>query len=300
MPVNDIDAPQRISADHLIPLIPGVIFQLHLARNGHMRFPYIEGGGEALKHIDRDLLSQNAGELVEQLTGNDHPKIMSAIERSARWMLPLTTRFLLTFPKEKPHWIAVSARPKTVADGVQWNGIMMDISDQVSEEQRLRKLSDTDPLTELPNRRKLMVHLTNIASLSTRHGTPLSIMMIDIDHFKRLNDRWGHLHGDDVLKQLATQAQSLLRCEDMIARLGGEEFMVVLPLTSLQHCHTLADRIRHAISVYDFGMGAGQVTLSIGIAEFRCGEPLTSLIERADQALYTAKDIGRDCVCLLR
>ncbi|OZT73167.1 GGDEF domain-containing protein [Vreelandella boliviensis] len=300
MPVNDIDAPERVSADHLVAHIPGVIFQFHRARNGHMRFPYLEGGGAALKHIDCDLLAQNAGQLVEQLTGNDHPRIMSAIERSARWMLPLTTRFRLPFPKDKPHWIAVSAKPKPVVDGVQWNGIMMDISHQVGEEQRLRKLCDTDPLTQLPNRRKLMMHLTHVASLSTRHGTPLSIMMIDIDHFKRLNDRWGHLHGDDVLKQLATHAQSLLRCEDMIARLGGEEFMVVLPLTPLQPCHALADRLRQAISVCDFGMGPGQVTLSIGVAEYRCGEPLTSLIERADQALYSAKDVGRDCVCHLR
>ncbi|MGP9766739.1 GGDEF domain-containing protein [Halomonas sp. AOP13-D3-9] len=300
MPVNDIDTPQRVCADHLVTHIPGVIFQFHRARNGHMRFPYLEGGGAALKHIDRDLLAENASPLVEQLTGSDHPKIMSAIERSARWMLPLTTRFRLPFPKDKPHWIAVSAKPKPVEDGVQWNGIMMDISDQVAEEQRLRKLCDTDPLTQLPNRRKLMMHLTHVASVSTRHGTPLSIMMIDIDHFKRLNDRWGHLHGDDVLKQLATHAQSLLRCEDMVARLGGEEFMVVLPLTPLQQCHTLADRLRQAISVRDFGMGSGQVTLSIGVAEYRCGEPLTSLIERADQALYSAKDVGRDCVCHLR
>lgn len=300
MTVKEIDPAQIISADHLVALIPGVIFQLHRAHNGHMRFHYLEGGGKALQRIDRDLLAVNASPLIEKLTGDDHPKIMSAIEHSARWMLPLTTRFRLPFPKDSPHWIAVSAQPAPVADGVQWNGIMMDISDQVSEERRLRILCDTDPLTELPNRRKLMTHLTNAASLSTRHGTPLSIMMIDIDHFKRINDRWGHLHGDDVLKQLAQHAQSLLRCEDMIARLGGEEFMVVLPLTPLQQCHAFADRIRRAVSEHDFGMGSGQVTLSIGVAEYRCGEPLNSLIERADQALYSAKGIGRDCVCLLR
>lgn len=300
MPVNDINAPPQVSADHLVPHIPGVVFQFHRAHNGLMRFPYLEGGGVILKHLDRDQLALNAGLLVEQLTGADHPKIMSAIERSARWMLPLTTRFRLPLPEGSARWIAVSAKPKAVADGVQWNGIMMDISDQVVEEHRLRKLCNTDPLTGLPNRRKLMVHLTHEASLSTRHGTPFSIMMIDIDHFKRFNDRWGHLHGDDVLKQLSSQAQALLRCEDMIARLGGEEFMGVLPLTPLQQCHTLADRLRQAISTYDFGMGAGQVTLSIGVAEYRCGEPLTSLIERADQALYNAKDGGRDCVCLLR
>lgn len=144
-----------------------------------------------------------------------------------------------------------------------------------------------------------MVHLTNLASLSSRHGTPLSVMMLDIDQFKRLNDRWGHLQGDEVLKQLAIQAQSLLYSEDMIARLGGEEFMAVLPLTPVKQCQQLANRLRHRIAEHDFGVGTGQVTLSIGVAEYRCGEPLESLIDRADQALYSAKDVGRDCVCLL-
>ena len=302
MPVNDAPVPPAAipqSADTLVPHIPGVLFQFYRSHSGHMHFPYLEGGGMALAYVDRQQLATNASQLIEQLTGNDHPKVMSAIERSARWMLPLNTRFRLPFPKAKPHWIAVSANPEPIESGVRWNGIMLDITDQVLEELRLRKLSDTDPLTGLPNRRKLMGQLTHLTSLSTRHGTPLSIMMIDIDHFKRLNDRWGHLQGDSVLAQLADVTQSLLRCEDMVARLGGEEFMVVLPLTSLQQCHKLADRLRHTIADYDFGIGQGNVTLSIGVAEYRCGEPLVSLIERADRALYSAKDVGRDCVCLL-
>ncbi|AVI63663.1 GGDEF domain-containing protein [Halomonas sp. GFAJ-1] len=298
MPVDSvISAPQ--SADLLVPLIPGVVFQFYRSHCGQMRFSYLEGGGESLKHIDRHQLAKDANQLIKQLTDSDHPKIMSAIERSARWMLPLSTRFRLPFPNAKPRWIAVSAKPEPAANGVFWNGIMMDITDQVAEEQRLRKLCDTDPLTGLPNRRKLMLHLNHLSSLSARHGTPLSIMMIDIDHFKRLNDRWGHLEGDNVLKKLAIKTQALLRSEDMAARLGGEEFMVVLPLTPLQQCHKLADRLRDAIANHDFGVGTGQVTLSIGVAEYRCGEPLDSLITRADQALYSAKDVGRDCVCLL-
>ncbi|PCF94894.1 GGDEF domain-containing protein [Vreelandella nigrificans] len=298
MSVNDaIPAPQ--SADHLVPHIPGVVFQFYRSHCGKMRFNYLEGGGAALKYIDRQQLALDASQLVRQLTNIDYPKIMSAIERSARWMMPLSTRFRLPFPKGKPHWIAVSAKPEPAVGGVCWNGLMMDITDQVAEESRLRKLCDTDPLTGLPNRRKLMAHLTHLSSLSARHGTPLSIMMLDIDHFKQLNDRWGHLEGDNVLKLLATKTQALLRSEDMVARMGGEEFMVVLPLTPLQQCHKLADRLRDSVACYDFGVGVGQVTLSIGVAEYRCGEPLTNLIERADKALYGAKDIGRDCVCLL-
>ncbi|KPQ26677.1 MULTISPECIES: GGDEF domain-containing protein [unclassified Halomonas] len=297
MPVND--SPLTLNAEQLIRQVPGVVFQFHRTHNGHMAFPFMEGAGLTVAPIDRDQLAQDANTALEQLTGTDYPKLMSAIERSARWMLPLTTRFRLALPGHKSPWMAVSATPEPIPSGVRWHGIMMDISDQVSEEQRLRKLCDTDPLTSLPNRRKLMVHLTNLASLSSRHGTPLSIMMVDIDHFKHLNDRWGHLQGDEVLKQLASLSQSLLRSEDMIARLGGEEFMAVLPLTPVKQCHQLADRLRQHIAEYDFGIGVGQVTLSIGVAEYRCGEPLTSLIERADQALYSAKDVGRDCVCLL-
>ncbi|MEC4767494.1 diguanylate cyclase [Halomonas sp. CUBES01] len=297
MSVNEI--PLSLSAEQLITQVPGVVFQFYRSHEGHMAFPYMEGGGGTLAHIDKHQLAHDANNALEQLTGTDYPKLMSAIERSARWMLPLTTRFRLALPGRKILWIAVSATPEPTPTGVRWHGLMMDVSDQVLEEQRLRKLCNTDSLTGLPNRRRLMVQLTNLASLSTRHGTPLSIMMLDIDHFKRLNDRWGHLQGDDVLKQLATLTQSLLRTEDMIARLGGEEFMAILPLTPLKQCHQLADRLRQHIASHDFGVGEGQVTLSIGVAEYRCGEPLTTLIERADQALYSAKDVGRDCVCLL-
>ncbi|MGO2265161.1 GGDEF domain-containing protein [Halomonas sp.] len=297
MSVND--HPERLSANIIIPMIPGVIFQFYRSTSGHMKFPYLEGGGDLLNHIDRIQLANDAGELLEYLTGCEFPKVMSAIERSARWMKPLTTRFKLPTPNEKSRWIAVCANPEAAVNGVRWTGVMMDITEQVFEEQRLRKLCDTDTLTGLPNRRKLMMHLSHLASLSARHCTPLSIMMIDIDHFKLLNDRWGHLKGDSVLKQLATEMTRLLRCEDMVARLGGEEFMAVLPLTPLQQCHKLADRLREAISQHDFGVGVGEVTLSIGVAEYRYGEPLTSLIERTDKALYSAKDVGRDCVCLL-
>lgn len=297
MSVNDI--PLSLNAEQLISQIPGVVFQFFRHHDGHMSVPFMEGAGVTSAPIDRDQLAQDANTALEQLTGADYPKLMSAIERSAQRMLPLATRFRLAPPGHKAKWIGVSATPEPMPNGVRWHGIMMDISDQVSEEQRLRKLCDTDPLTSLPNRRKLMVHLANLTSLSARHGTPLSIMMLDIDHFKHINDRWGHLHGDEVLKRLATLAQSLLRSEDMLARLGGEEFMALLPLTPVTQCHQLADRLRHQIAEHDFGMGIGQVTLSIGVAEYRCGEPIASLIERADQALYSAKDVGRDCVCLL-
>ena len=125
MPVNDLAASSidiPASADSLISRIPGVIFQFYRSHSGHMNFPYLEGGGMALAYVDKQQLAEDASLLLEQLTGHDHPKVMSAIERSARWMLPLNTRFRLPFPEEKPHWIAVSANPEPIASGVRCVG----------------------------------------------------------------------------------------------------------------------------------------------------------------------------------
>lgn len=284
------------SANDLVLDLPGVIFQFHRRHDGHMHFSYLEGGGRALATLDRRQLAIDAGGLLEQLTGEHYPSIMAALERSERWQIPLTTRFRLTFPDASHYWIAISAKPALTDEGCLWRGMMVDISDQVAEEQRLRKLCDTDPLTGLLNRRKLMMYLTHQASLSARHATPLAIMMLDIDHFKQFNDRWGHLQGDQVLRRLAKHTQRSFRCEDMVARLGGEEFVVVLPLTTLEQSVALADRLRHSVAACDFGTGQGEVTLSIGLAEYRAGETLESFIDRADQALYGAKGTGRDCV----
>lgn len=276
--------------------LPGVIFQFHRDPTGHMHFPYLAGSGTSLPGIDRHALSQDARHMLDRLDAEDHPRVMAAIERSARWRIPIATKFRIRLSGRRYRWVALRAQPEDSATGVLWHGLMIDITEQMAEEARLRKLSDTDDLTGLANRRRLMSRLDEEIARSNRHGSPLSLMLIDLDHFKRVNDTWGHLQGDQVLAEFATLCHDLLREEDVIGRLGGEEFAVVLPLTPLVASGPLAERLRREIAEYDFGISSGQLTASIGLAEYRLGEPRDALIERADRSLYAAKRQGRNRV----
>ncbi|TFH88212.1 diguanylate cyclase [Billgrantia azerbaijanica] len=294
MPGGGLDTPEQLR--DFAARLPGVIFQFHRGQDGHMHFPYLAGSGTGLPGIEAAQLEQDARHLLDRLDEEDYPRLMTAIERSARWQLPLATKFRFHLPNGRSRWIALRAQPEVAEQGVLWHGLMIDITEQMIEEARLRRLSDTDPLTGLANRRKLIARLKEETSLCNRHGTPLSLMLLDLDFFKRVNDTWGHLQGDQVLVELARLCRQLLREEDIIGRLGGEEFAVVLPLTPMVRCRPLAERLRRQIAAHDFGIAPGQITVSIGLAEYRLGEPQDALIERADRSLYAAKHQGRNRV----
>lgn len=300
MPSNDAtreggnQAPDRLGdlAQHL----PGLIFQLYRGPDGHLHFPYLAGEGIGMADLDIRRLARDARPALERLDEADYPRLMVALERSARCGTPIATKFRFPDSAGEVRWIAMRARPEPHAEGVLWHGILLDISEQVAEEERLRRLSDTDDLTGLANRRRLMERLDEEISLSNRHATPLSLMMVDLDHFKNINDTWGHLQGDEVLKALARFFDEILREEDLVARLGGEEFTMILPLTPKRHAEKLAERLRERIATHDFGIGKGRVTVSIGIAEHRVGDSRDTLLHRADDSLYGAKHGGRNQV----
>ncbi len=171
---------------------------------------------------------------------------------------------------------------------------------------RLLRSGFTDVLTGWHNRRYLLVRLKEELSRASRDGTNLVCLMLDVDHFKRINDTWGHAAGDAVLRELASRIDSQVRASDVAARYGGEEFVVLLPNTRPEDAERLAERIRGVISGTPFGVGDGEettITASIGIAalspESQATELKTlgdSLIARADVALYKAKAEGRDRV----
>lgn len=162
---------------------------------------------------------------------------------------------------------------------------------------KLRHLSQTDYLTDLPNRRYCMKRLNEAISLATRHRHPLSVLMADLDHFKRINDVFGHDAGDVAIKGFARILRSLCRKEDLPARVGGEEFLAVLPMTELEEAHALGTRICETVRSSDLMDNKHTITVSIGIAQLSGSDTLASLLERADQALYRAKKQGRDQVC---
>ena len=158
---------------------------------------------------------------------------------------------------------------------------------------RLHTESRTDPLTGLANRRTLYERIEIEMAHALRSETPLSVAMIDLDHFKDYNDRFGHVAGDTLLRSIAAVMVSNIRGQDLVARYGGEEFCLVMPETDLVGGHHLLDKLRGGgrDATSDFG-----VTLSAGLTSWDGFESTTSFIERADQALYRAKESGRDRV----
>lgn len=164
---------------------------------------------------------------------------------------------------------------------------------------KLRKMATTDPLTRLFNRR----HLTHLARKELakyeRSGHPVSFIVLDIDHFKTINDRYGHEAGDSVLTEVAQVIGQQLRTQDLIGRWGGEEFLVVLPNTSIDAARISAERVREGLLAHQWQVPSGEpitLTISAGISEFRQDDDLNSAINRADRALFTSKESGRNRV----
>lgn len=159
----------------------------------------------------------------------------------------------------------------------------------------LERLATTDVLTGLHNRR----HFEKVAAVemarSQRYGQPLSLIVLDIDHFKAINDRFGHPGGDRVLTEISTLVRRILRTSDTIARWGGEEFAILTPQCHGAEAAKVAEKLRAAIASGTFD-GVGQVTSSFGVAAFVAGESLETWVKRADLALYEAKTGGRNTV----
>jgi diguanylate cyclase (GGDEF)-like protein len=163
---------------------------------------------------------------------------------------------------------------------------------------RLRRLSVTDKLTGAYNREFLSTQLPASMQEAKHNGTPLSIAMIDVDHFKKVNDTHGHHIGDKVLTEIAHRLRETSRAGDMLVRYGGEEFLLLLPTANLATAAEIADRVRvqmqHApIRVGDLSL---DIRVSVGVAQHRHGETATELFRRADAALYQAKANGRNRV----
>jgi diguanylate cyclase (GGDEF)-like protein len=159
--------------------------------------------------------------------------------------------------------------------------------------EELRDLAMTDALTGLHNRRWMQEQLTTLASRYRRHGNPLSAVLIDVDHFKQINDVKGHEAGDAMLRTIAQRITARLRMEDLVARWGGEEFLVLTPETHAGPAATLAEDLRAAVEASGEG---GSATISLGVAEMRAGMTPSDLVRQADDAMYAAKAAGRNRV----
>jgi len=210
------------------------------------------------------------------------------------------------FERTRPdgHTLQVTGKPLYI-DGEPFGFIStyMDITEHKRMASRLRKLANTDPLTNLNNRRHFTTLLDREIKRCQRNGHPLSLLLLDLDHFKHINDQHGHDTGDTALQLFAATCRNVLRNIDVMGRLGGEEFCIFLPDTDREGAFVLAERIRKSVSEMEIPDKDTnlpiKVTVSIGVAIFdnMMGDRIEDMLQRADKALYRAKNEGRNRVC---
>ena len=194
-----------------------------------------------------------------------------------------------------PALVTLGTALSTAADDVGQVLTVKDISERKAYEAELQRLASHDPLTGLLNHRTFHEHLAGEVARAQRHGRPLSLVVLDLDHFKAVNDRLGHLIGDEVLREVAERLQGQTRRGEHVARVGGEEFAWILPDCRADGARIAAERARKVIADLPFPT-AGSQTISAGAVELTDGMDAGALYTAADEALYRAKGAGRNCV----
>jgi len=204
------------------------------------------------------------------------------------------TNYISKWGKEV--WARVHIKPHIEEEKVSGALIILDdITEKKKLEEELRLLSYTDALTGAYNRRYLVQKLEEEIERAKRYGNEFSLILLDIDHFKKINDRYGHNAGDIVLKGVVKMIKERIRKVDTLARWGGEEFIIMLPNTPVEKAVILAEELRENLSKMTIP-GIEKVTASFGVAGYRPGDTVDSLVKRADDLMYTAKAEGRNCV----
>lgn len=248
-----------------------------------------------------DAFCQTTGYTKEELTGHTHnllrdpdtpestyTELWNTVTAGEVWKGELKNRK----KNGETYWVYATISPWYDADGILigYTAIRQNITDK----KRIEVLSTHDSLTGLYNRAKLDEVMAYEMAQARRYKKELSIILLDIDHFKRVNDNFGHLQGDSVLKKLATLLLSNIRESDSVGRWGGEEFLIICPNTGLQGAASLAEKVRQIVENSDFGHL--DITCSFGVSVIFDEIDEDALLQQADDALYRAKDLGRNRV----
>ncbi len=259
--------------------------------------------GQDLRSLFPSLRNPRFFWAVEQVCGMRSPQILSQVLNSYLIPIPLQSanRHGLSMMQQQVH-----IEPLLEGGEVLAVVSILDVTDSVIRSSalletahKLHQYSNRDPLTGLFNRRFMWDWLTKQLKLAARHAGSISCLIIDVDHFKRLNDTHGHDRGDEVLKALATSLTSRLRESDVVVRYGGEEFVALLPDCAAEEAIDTAERIRQEVANSGVAqLEPGAVTVSIGVACCQPDNPCTGeeMLKRADRRLYDAKNRGRNQV----
>lgn len=276
--------------------VPGGIYQFKMEFDGRFSVIYASDGIREIYELEPDVLLLNAEAIFTRIHPQDTTRVRASIRASADTLSPWREEYRVQLPVRGLRWVRGEATPEELpGGGVLWHGYISDISDLKRVEEELRALSITDSLTGIHNRRYFQERLTTEMARVERGGGELSVIMLDIDHFKRINDQHGHAVGDRVLQAVCERIGHRLRRTDVFCRLGGEEFMVLCPDIDGEQAHVLALELWQGLRSSPID-GVGIVTASFGIASWRVGEGADALLLRADSGVYSAKQGGRDRV----
>lgn len=251
---------------------------------------------DAFKRVVRDM------ETVRVMDRMQGKQVLDGHQFRSQLVVPLVSEGKLVglLNCESPHANAFTERDERVLAILASSTAMALLNADLH--QQMEKLTVVDELTGVYNYRYFRTRLEDEQRRAARYGTPLSLIMIDIDWFKSLNDRFGHQIGNIALRQLARVITTCVRDVDVVARYGGEEFIVILPQTSTEETHRIAERMRRKVEQTEFGPdGTGRplpMTVSVGVSCYPDnGRPEDDLVESVDQALYRAKGNGKNLVC---
>jgi diguanylate cyclase (GGDEF)-like protein/PAS domain S-box-containing protein len=294
--VHEALAARDVLLKKLSAHVPGGIYQFKMEFDGRFSVIYASDGIREIYELEPDVLLLNAEAIFTRIHPLDSTRVRSSIRASADNLSPWREEYRVQLPERGLRWVRGEATPEELpGGGVLWHGYISDISDLKRVEEELRALSVTDSLTGIHNRRYFQERLTTEMARVERGGGELSVIMLDIDHFKRINDQYGHAVGDRVLQAVCERIGQRLRRTDVFCRLGGEEFMVLCPDIDGEHAYVLALELWQGLRGAPVDV-VGVVTASFGIASWRAGEGADALLLRADSGVYAAKQGGRDRV----
>lgn len=280
--------------------LPGVIYTFTLNKDGSLGFPYLSGKTEEFYGVTAAEARDHPEKMFQAVHPDDIQKVQDTIEASREALSEWLCDYRI-LKDNQTRWVRGVSLPERNPDGsTTWHGVITDIDDQKQLEFQLEALSITDELTGLYNRRYLLRKLEELARESSRYAHPFSLLSLDIDYFKSVNDSWGHLTGDRVLRIVAELIESRTRQSDIVARTGGEEFIVLMPHTTLEDAKYVAESLRIGIETQGFVSEDGSafnITLSAGVVAWsKEVNSVQELLSASDRLLYRAKRSGRNQV----